>query len=165
MADRFVIDAKPYSGSYDWDLESQPFTTLEWGWIKKLSGYLPLTIAEGFEGGDPELFCTLAVIVLHRAGKIEDREAQAVFRNLASAPFGTSIRFESDDEPEEVVEDVPPALTPDAGSETNGSSRGLSSERSGNGSSSVSAPPASLQPPIGTGLSGSAAAPSETSAA
>ena len=38
----------PYDGRYDFDLEGRELTTREWGWIKRLSGYLPLTIEEGF---------------------------------------------------------------------------------------------------------------------
>ena len=54
--DWIVIDgAPPYDGRYMFDLAGQELTTREWGWIKRLSGYLPLTLDEGFKGGDPEL--------------------------------------------------------------------------------------------------------------
>ena len=31
-------------------------TTLEWRWVKKVSGYLPGTIGDGVDGGDPDIF-------------------------------------------------------------------------------------------------------------
>ena len=52
-------------------LEGRELTTREWGWIKRLSGYLPLNIEDGL--GDPELVIVFAAIALRRAGKVEPR--------------------------------------------------------------------------------------------
>ena len=38
----------PWDGRYEFDLEDRELTTREWGWIKRWSGYLPLTVAEAF---------------------------------------------------------------------------------------------------------------------
>ena len=59
----------PYDGRYEWDLEGRELTTREWGWIKRLAGYLPLNIEDGL--GDPELIAVFAAIALRRAGKVE----------------------------------------------------------------------------------------------
>ena len=59
-----VAGVKPWDGRYEFDLNGRELTTREWGWIKRHSGYLPLTIDEGFNGADPELFACFAA---HRA--------------------------------------------------------------------------------------------------
>src|SRR4029077_12161900 len=120
--DWVVIEGvKPYDGRYEFDLIGSEPTTREWGWIKRLSGYMPATITEGFEGADPELFSVFAVIALRRAGRIETREVQHVFDRLADAPFPAAIRLETDqpDEPEE--DDAGP---PASSSSRNGASSG-----------------------------------------
>jgi hypothetical protein len=95
--DWVVIEGvKPYDGRYEFDLAASEPTTREWGWIKRLSGYMPATVTDGFEGADPELFSVFAVIALRRAGKIEAREVNQVFDRFADAPFATSIRLETD---------------------------------------------------------------------
>ena len=93
-----ISGVKPWDGRYEFDVAGQELTTREWGWIKRLSGYLPLTIDEGFDGADPELFATFAAIALHRAGKVDAREVPAVFERLQDAPFGATIRLTSDSE-------------------------------------------------------------------
>ena len=66
--DYIVIEGvRPYDGRYEFDLEGRELTTREWGWIKRLSGYLPLTIEEGLT--DPELITVFACIALRRAGQ------------------------------------------------------------------------------------------------
>lgn len=85
--DRLVLNTPRYKGEYDFDLETEPLTNLEWRWIKKISGYMPLTIDEGWRGGDPDLFVAFAVVCLHRAGRIQKHEALTVADVLADAPF------------------------------------------------------------------------------
>lgn len=93
------IDLRPYTGEYPIDLDGEPFTTLEWRWIKQLSGYLPLTVEQGFAGLDPDLFVALAVIALHRNGKILRADVPRVAERLADEPFnGTAIMYVGDDD-------------------------------------------------------------------
>jgi hypothetical protein len=98
---------RPYDGRYEFDLETRELTTREWGWIKRHSGYLPLTVEEGLMGSDPELFACFAVIALRRAGKIEVRDVAEVYERLADAPFGSTLKLTSD---AEEVDADPPAL-------------------------------------------------------
>lgn len=100
MADRFVITGvRPYDGEYP--LDDTEFTTREWSWIKKISGYLPMTAEDGFKGGDPELFVALAVISMVRAGRVEKGDALQMADRLADAPFGSQIKFIADKEDDE----------------------------------------------------------------
>ena len=96
----------PYDGRYPLDLDEQEFTTREWGWIKRLSNYLPLTASEGFTGNDPELMCALAAILLRRAGRIDTRDVPTVFERLADAPFTATLTWESEPLTEPVKGDV-----------------------------------------------------------
>ncbi len=106
--DRFIIKTGLYKGEYE--LDDSEFTTLEWSWIKKFSGYLPLTAEEGFKGADPELYVALAVVAMHRAGRVEKGEAKVVYDRLADLPFGEGLTFKpGEDEPEEGEEDPPDA--------------------------------------------------------
>lgn len=101
--DTIVINGvRPYDGRYDFDLEGAPLTVREWGWIKRLSGYLPLTVDEGLAGADPELFAVFAAIALRRGHHIEAREVPEVFGRLGDSPFETAIRLElgADDDAE-----------------------------------------------------------------
>ncbi len=111
MTDAIVITGvQPFDGSYDLDLETAPFTTLEWRWIKQTAGYMPATVANGFEGGDPDLIVALAVIAMHRAGKIRKDDVLRTAEQLADVPVdGASIVFragdlEDDARPPEVSE-------------------------------------------------------------
>ena len=70
MAKMVIKGVPPYDGEYELD-EDRAFNAREWNWIKKVSGYMPLTIGEGFAGGDPVLFVALAVIAMARSGKVE----------------------------------------------------------------------------------------------
>ncbi len=105
-----ITGVQPFDGTYELDLENSPFTTLEWRWIKQTAGYLPGTVAEGFEGGDPDLIVALAVIAMHRAGKIRKEDATRTADQLADVPVdGASIVFqagpvEDDARPPEVSE-------------------------------------------------------------
>jgi hypothetical protein len=117
-----VSGVPPYDGRYPFDLENSGFTTQEWGWIKRLAGYLPLTIDEGWAGGDAELFTVFALIALVRAGKAADSEAADVFGKLQRAPFDTTIRLESDR-----VEEEGDAGPPPESSNSNGATSGAAS--------------------------------------
>lgn len=116
---RIQIDGvRPYDGSYelDWDDE---LTTREWGWVKRLSGYLPLDLERAAD--DPEFACVLAVIAMRRAGKIDTAELLTVFERLIDAPFVAAITLEFDaaDEPEEPeADDAGPPASSSNGSET-----------------------------------------------
>lgn len=117
MADRIIIQGvKPYDGEYPLEMQEEPLTTLEWRWVKKISGYLPLTIGDGFAGADPDLVCALAVIALRRKGKIQKEQALLVADRLADAPFdGAAIQLVFDEE-EETSEDAdarPPEERPE----------------------------------------------------
>jgi len=96
--DWIVIDGvRPYDGRYDFDIAEVELTTREWGWIKRFSGYLPLTIEDGFRGADAELYAALAAIALRRAGRIDNRGVPDVIERLVDAPYGTAIRLETDE--------------------------------------------------------------------
>jgi hypothetical protein len=120
-----VVHSKPYAGRYPFDL-SDDFTIKEWGWIKRLTSYMPLTVENGFAGGDPELYAALAVVMLVRAGRVEPRDVQDVYDRLSDGTLGTSITVEFDDQAEE-EEDADPS-TPS--SSENGTSSGAASTTS-----------------------------------
>lgn len=113
MADKIVITGfKPYDGEYPLDLEEEPLTTREWRWVKKISGYLPLTVEDGFAGADPELVVALAVIALVRNGKTQKEQALTLAERIADLPFdGTALQLvigESDQDEEEPEADARP---------------------------------------------------------
>lgn len=124
-----VEGVRPWDGRYEFDIETRPFTTREWGWIKRFSHYLPLTVIDGWQGGDPELFAAFAVIALYRAGRIQPGDAADIYDRFADAPFGGTIRLEADSvDREEPVPDPPGSS--DASSSTNGNDSKTSSETS-----------------------------------
>jgi hypothetical protein len=71
---------------------------------------MPLTVSDGFAGGDPDLFVALAVVAMTRQGKVERDDMLRVADELAEMPFdGASITMVGD----EVADDeVPLDLTP-----------------------------------------------------
>ena len=94
-----VENLPPYDGRYELD-PARELTTREWGWIKRLSGYGPLTVDEGRRNVDPELWTVYALILLHRAGKLEAGQVPDMFERLADQQFFTTIRLEAGpDEP------------------------------------------------------------------
>ena len=106
--DWIVIEGvQPWDGRYEFDLVGSPLTTREWGWIKRLTGYMPLTLERGFDGGDPELFAGFAAIALRRSGKVENSEVADVYERIIDSPFETTIRLESDS-PEQTEADAGP---------------------------------------------------------
>lgn len=140
-----IAGIPPYDGTYDFPLAEAPLTTSEWAWVKKFSGYLPLTLDEGINGGDPELICAFALVAIYRAGKLTYGDAARVFRVLADAPFGESIVFDVGDE---VEEEADPPRAPELVELPR--SDGASSESSGTPSSDVSAPSELYLEPTGT---------------
>lgn len=138
MSQHIVITgAKPYDGRYELDLTHE-LTTREWGWIKRLSGYLPSTLTDD-SFSDPEFGSVLAVIAMRRAGRIQPAEVVAVFERLADAPFGSTITIEGDPAEDEGEDVLPP---PGKSSSSNGTS--------GAASPPSSATPASNPRPTGT---------------
>src|SRR5262245_42243516 len=129
-----VTGVKPYDGRYLLDLagpDGLTLTTREWGWVKRLTGYLPLTIEEGWDGADPELFAVFAAIALHRADRVDTKEVPAVYERIADAPFGNTITLEPDpDQDEEEGDDSPPPRRPDASSSSSGAGSTTSSATS-----------------------------------
>jgi hypothetical protein len=87
---------RPYDGRHEFDLDGRELTTREWGWIKRLSGYMPTTIDQGFDGNDPELFAVFAVIALYRGERVKAREAADVFERIIDTPFEKTITLEGD---------------------------------------------------------------------
>ena len=140
--DYIVLEGvKPWDGRYEFDLDAQPFTTREWGWIKRHAGYMPLTVDQGWRGGDPELFAAFAVISLHRAGRISPQDVPDLFERFADVPFGATIRLEAGETAEDDAGPPP--------GNTNGSSN-----TSGDDSRTSTASPA--PPPRSSGIPASA---------
>lgn len=147
-----IVGIRPYDGDWPFDLAQQPLTTREWGWIKRLAGYLPDTVESGLS--DPELVTVFAVISLHRAGKVETRDVPDTFERLADSPFGGAIRWQVGDTEEAADEPVPPQRSSSGNDDTSGQGSTTSSE------TSPPTPTASGTPASVTSLSGR-----ETSAA
>ena len=107
MGNRIVLNTPKFKGEFDFDIAAEPLTNLEWRWVKRLSGYMPMTVDEGLHGADPDLFVAFAVIALARAGRIPASDALNVAESFADLPFdGTAITFigdqdgDTDDPPE-----------------------------------------------------------------
>jgi hypothetical protein len=132
MADHILIEGvRLYDGEYPFDLENAELTTREWGWIKRLAGYLPDTIEGGAQ--DPELVIVFAAIAIRRAGKIEAREVPEVFDTLSDAPFGAAVKLvleAPEEEPKEDGEDDALPPVPDERSSLNPNSSGPDSVKS-----------------------------------
>ena len=107
--DYIVIEGvPPYDGRWEFDLEGRELTTREWGWIKRFSGYLPLTIDEGLS--DPELIVVWACVALTRAQKATPAEVPQLFERLIDAPYGSTFTLETDVVEEEVEESRPSSV-------------------------------------------------------
>lgn len=103
-----LTGVQPYDGRYPLQLEGDLFTIHEWGWIKRFAGYLPATVWDGFDGGDPELMATFAVIALHRAGRITSRDAPDVFAQIGHGQLGAQLQIEADPGDAEAEDDASP---------------------------------------------------------
>ncbi len=129
-------------GTYPFEWRS--FSTAEWSWIKKLSGYLPATVEEGWVGRDPELVVAFAVIAMVRAGKIGKPQALTVGQLLWEADGDdVEITFVAgpDDAAGAVTAD-PPQVPPNDSS-SSGSSGTSGSESSGSSGSPATIPSSS----------------------
>jgi hypothetical protein len=125
-----IEGVKPWDGRYEF-AEIDTWTTREWGWVKRLSGYLPLTVYDGFKGGDPELFAVMAVIVLHRTGKVTAVEVPDLFaERFADVPFGAAIRLEGEPDEQQETDAGPPTESSNGSSSTSGDDSRTSSESS-----------------------------------
>lgn len=122
-----IEGVRPYDGRYEFDLRSSTFSVREWGWIKRYSGYLPLTIDEGLAGSDAELMAVFAMIALARARKLAHDDIADAWERFADAPGVVSIRLELNRE--EVAEEALHPSKPPSSSE-NGRSSGDDSETS-----------------------------------
>jgi hypothetical protein len=120
----------PWDGRYEFDLAEQDLTTREWGWIKRLSGYLPATFGDGLGGIDPELICVFAAIALRRAGRIQTDEVVDTYNRFVDQPFKDSIFLEADDEPVKEDDASPPTTSSNGSSSISGPDSRTSSERS-----------------------------------
>lgn len=110
-------------GEYDLGDDDRPFNGREWHWIKTISGYMPLTISEGFAGRDPDLYIALAVIAMCRSGKVNRDVALPVAEEMMEAPYEGASSIDLIAAPGEGVDDeLPPALE----GENEGSSRNVS---------------------------------------
>ena len=150
--DRVIVTGiPPFDGEFELDLSTRVFSTLEWRWIKKISGYLPLTIQEGLEGGDPDIFVVMACIALYRSGRITKEQVYNVSDVLAEPPFdGAAIQIIVGERDEEAGDERPPVSSPmTSGDESSldvGQSESESSSSSGgslgesNGASSALSP-------------------------
>jgi hypothetical protein len=135
MATLRIHQPKQYAGDYELDLDEDPLTTLEWRWIKKVSGYLPATIGEGVQGGDPDVNVALATIALVRAGKVAERDALIVADRLAHVALDS---FEELPDPSEAIgEDPTTARATDLPTPNGGKSGSSTSENQANGPSPI----------------------------
>jgi hypothetical protein len=123
-----ITGVKPWDGRYELNLDNE-FTTREWGWVKRLSGYLPVTLDDDAMS-DPELACVLACIVLHRAGRIQAREVPDVFERLADAPFGSTITIDVGEQEQTEGDASPPETSFNGSSATSGTGSPTSSDPS-----------------------------------
>lgn len=109
---KMVVRVPGFAGEYELD-EDRAFTTNEWRWIREVSGYMPLTIQDGFAGGDPTLFVALSVVAMHRSGKLREDQVVDTAQRLGNVPFdGEAITMIGDEvAPDEVPLDLtqPPA--------------------------------------------------------
>lgn len=111
---KIVLNLPRYKGEYDFDIEAEPFTALEWRWVKRISGYMPMTIDEGWRGGDPDLFVALAVVAMNRAGKLREEDVFTAADTISRAPFdGTAITIVADEDDQETEADpTTPEIAP-----------------------------------------------------
>ena len=109
-----------FDGEFDLGVDDRAFNGREWHWIKSISGYMPATIRDGFEGSDPDLFIALAVIAMCRSGKVDrDRGLQTAEQMMEEPYTGTSITLIGD---EVEAEEVPLDLTSQPGEPSPGGS-------------------------------------------
>jgi hypothetical protein len=132
-----IAGAQPYDGRYEFDAE-RPFTAREWGWIKRYAGYLPPLSDDAIR--DPEFSVVVALIALHRHGRIDKRDVPALWDKFCDAP-NLELDVELERQEEEELELPDPTSPPSS----NGNSR--SSGDATSTSSASSATPSSIGSP------------------
>jgi hypothetical protein len=150
MSDKLIIKAgTPYDGEYELDA-AEAFTTTEWRWIKKISGYMPATITDGLKGADPDVFVALSVVAMSRAGRITREEVLPVAEQLAEVPFdGATITLQGE------ASEGPPAVSQETS--VDAESKSGSSGSSGDDSPTPSESQENGQSPTGPPLSDTSA--------
>jgi hypothetical protein len=122
LADRIVISGvRPWDGSYEIDLDEQPLTIREWGWLKRYAGYLPARF-DPDSWSDPELIGVLAIVALWRSGTIQPGDVGDVWDRLEDAPHGSTIRLEFGEAIAAEDDAGPPAVSSNASGSTSGDS-------------------------------------------
>lgn len=132
-----LTGVKPYDGRYELDLDEQPLTMREWGWIKRHAGYLPVTLT-GESFTDPELITMLAIVAMHRSGTVTNAQVPELWDRFQDVPFGSTVTLETD-ETEDAEDDAGPPP------------EGKSAKRSSNGASSANGSETQEDPPRSTG--------------
>lgn len=93
---RVTLDGQSYE-------TPEQLTYRELAYLKKVSGYVPVNLVEGFLSGDAEFLCGFAAIAMRRAGREVDHEW------LMDLDSGALV-FEVDDEADGLEDDArPPA--------------------------------------------------------
>lgn len=133
-----INNIAPYDGEYELDLD-QALSTREWRWVRQISeGGIKLGQLDEESLADPDFIVALAVIAMHRAGKVPREKALEVADALADAPLDDAhISLIA---PMEEADDVPPvsAVEPERSSSSastaNDGSTSLSSVTGGKSS-------------------------------
>lgn len=120
-----IEDLRPWDGSYDFTIDE--FSRREWGWIKRLAGYLPGDVEKGFAGADPELYAVFGVIALYRSARIGPDEAADIFERFLD---GGKIRLEGTKSEEKGDDASPPAESSNGNETSSGADSSKSSETS-----------------------------------
>lgn len=67
---KIIIKGVPgWDGSYDLDLDAQPFTNGELHLIKQISGVRAGELREALDAGDNDVFVSFAMVSLERSGR------------------------------------------------------------------------------------------------
>lgn len=115
MAHSFEVRnlGKAYDGDYPMPKRST-FTTLEWSWITKFSGYMPTTMDAGLDGFDPPLIVAIALVSMVREGKVHRSRVVEAWEKISDVAFDSAddeiptVRFVVDP-------DAMPATTEEGG--------------------------------------------------
>lgn len=92
MATITLSGCDPFDGVYDLDFET-PFNTGELNIIKTISGVRAQELQDAFAAGDTDLIVALAVVAMHRVGKVTRKQAPHVAEVLWEAP-ANGIKFD-----------------------------------------------------------------------
>lgn len=133
-----IRNSAPWDGVYEFG-ELDAFTVREWGWLKRFAQVYPATLVDALRRADAELVAVIAVIALHRAGRVNPDQAQDVWERLGDGPFASSFDLDFGDTETGGEDDAGPPAANSTGS----------SDSSGAGSTASSATPPN--PPNGSG--------------